>query len=259
MGTDPIINYYVGDCRETLRALADGSVGCVVTSPPYNIGVKYDVWMDDLPYHEYRSLLRDVSTELHRVLEPGGSVFLQVGGKPSDPMRGFRILNEFLGEDKLWEVQNEIIWVKSISISEDTRGHFKTVNSERYLNSTHEYIFHLSKTGDAKLNRTAIGVPYKDKSNIARFKGIKADLRCRGNTWFIPYPTVHGAKPHPASFPLEVPLWCIKLSGTSGIVLDPFAGSGTTLKAAQQLGLNAIGMDVSEAYCKMWEELKEIG
>jgi site-specific DNA-methyltransferase (adenine-specific) len=101
-----------------------------------------------------------------------------------------------------------------------------------------------------------MGVPYKDKSNIARFKGIKEDKRCRGNVWFIPYPTTHGAKDHPASFPIDLPLWCIQLAGTTGTVLDPFAGSGTTLLAASQLGLDSIGIDISPGYKAIWEGKK---
>jgi site-specific DNA-methyltransferase (adenine-specific) len=198
----------------------------------------------------YVGLLREVSKELYRVLADDGSFFLQVGSKPSDASQAYNILRMF-GDS--FGLQNDIIWVKSISIGEDTVGHFKTVNSDRYLNNTNEHIFHLTKTGKVALDRVAAGVPYKDKSNIDRFKGIKQDKRCRGNTWFIPYPTVHGAKAHPAAFPIELPLWCIQLAGSKGMVLDPFAGSGTTLLAAKQLGLDAIGIDVSVDYKAIWE------
>jgi site-specific DNA-methyltransferase (adenine-specific) len=244
------IDYRVGDVREQLALIPQGSIQTTVTSPPYNIGVKYDVWDDNLRDEEYRMFLWDVAKGLLRATSDYGSLFLQVGSKPSQPMRVYELLGNFLHAG--WQVQNDIIWVKSISIGEDTQGHFKTVNSPSYLNSTHEHIFHLTKN-KVDLDRVAIGVPYKDKSNIARFKGIKADKRCRGNVWFIPYPTTHGPKEHPASFPLELPLWCLQLAANKGMVLDPFAGSGTTLLAARMLGLDAIEIDVSAGYKALWE------
>jgi site-specific DNA-methyltransferase (adenine-specific) len=252
-----MIQFLTGDTRDILKTLPDKSVSTIITSPPYNIGVKYDVWDDQMDSLAYDMFLHAVSLELHRVLTDDGSFFLQVGAKPSEPLRHLEILGSFLriGDPRRpsWTVQNDITWVKSISIGEDTVGHFKTVNSDRYLNNTNEHIFHLTKTGKVALDRVAAGVPYKDKSNIDRFKGIKQDKRCRGNTWFIPYPTVHGAKAHPASFPIDLPRLCIQLAGSKGTILDPFAGSGTTLKAAEQLGLDAIGIDISEAYKALWE------
>jgi site-specific DNA-methyltransferase (adenine-specific) len=102
--------------------------------------------------------------------------------------------------------------------------------------------FHLTKTGTVSLDKVATGVPYKDKTNIARWK-TGADTHDRGNVWFIPYPTVKSAKPHPAAFPFDLPLMCIKDHGytKNTVVLDPFMGSGTTALAAQRLGCAYIG------------------
>ena len=65
-------------------------------------------------------------------------------------------------------------------------GHYKPINSSRYINDCHEYIFHLSKNGDLELDRLAIGVEYQDKSNVGRWEGAREDRRCRGSTWFVP-------------------------------------------------------------------------
>jgi site-specific DNA-methyltransferase (adenine-specific) len=93
-------------------------------------------------------------------------------------------------------LQNTIHWIKSIAVEDrkgdlKSHGHFKPINSKRFLNDCHEWVFHFTKTGRVELDRLAIGVPYQDKSNIARWSHTSgSDLRCRGNTWFIPYETI---------------------------------------------------------------------
>jgi site-specific DNA-methyltransferase (adenine-specific) len=94
-------------------------------------------------------------------------------------------------------------------------------------------------------------VPFKDKSNIAR-RGHAQDLRCRGNTWFIPYDTVQSKAEryhHPSTFPVALPRWCIRLHGRpDAVVLDPFMGTGTTMVAAQLEGVSGIGIDIDASY-----------
>jgi site-specific DNA-methyltransferase (adenine-specific) len=150
-------------------------------------------------------------------------------------------------------LQNSIVWVKSVSIGDDTFGHFKPVNSKRYLNHTHEHVFHFTKDGKTPLDRLAVGVPFKDKSNIARW-GHSQDRRCGGDVWFIPYPTIRSKAQrdhHPSPFPVELPERCIKLhGGESPLVLDPFLGVGSTLLAAQRLGCRGIGVEIDPGYAE---------
>src|SRR5678810_86211 len=94
---------------------------------------------------------------------------------------------------------------------------------------------------------------YQDKSNVARWRAAADDLRCRGNTWFIPYDTIQSRdkeRPHPATFPLKLPEMCLRLHGVERIstVVDPFLGLGSTAVACAQLGLDFIGIDVDEGY-----------
>jgi site-specific DNA-methyltransferase (adenine-specific) len=116
----------------------------------------------------------------------------------------------------------------------------------------HESVLHLTKTGKVPLDKLAIGVPFADKTNIAR-RGHAADKRDRGSTWFINYDTVQSKAEkfdHPAGFPVELPEWCIKLHGVQPnlVVLDPFLGAGTTLVATQQLGCHGIGIEIDPQY-----------
>ncbi|HTW25752.1 MAG TPA: site-specific DNA-methyltransferase [Acetobacteraceae bacterium] len=231
-----------------MRRLEAGSIDVVVTSPPYNIGVAYRSYNDRRPRAEYLAWLSQVGRELRRILKDDGSFFLNVGGTNADPWIAMEAASAFRDSFLL---QNHIVWAKSISIGEDSIGHFKPIISRRFLNNNHESIFHFTKTGEVELDRLAVGVPFKDKSNIARW-GHAADRRCAGNVWFIPYQTVRSKAQkyhHPSGFPVELPQRCIQLHGVANaVVLDPFMGAGTTLIAAQRAGATAIGIDLDPHY-----------
>jgi site-specific DNA-methyltransferase (adenine-specific) len=237
-----------GDCIEGMAALKFESIDVCVTSPPYNIGAAYRTYRDRMPRALYLDWLGAVGRAIHRVLKPEGSFFLNVGGTSSDPWIASDA-GRAMGDP--FVLQNHIVWVKSLSIGDDTVGHFKPIRSQRYLNQNHEAIFHFTKTGAVAVDRLAVGVPFKDKSNIARW-GHARDRRCAGNVWFIPYETVQSRAEkfsHPAVFPVELPQRCIRLDGAaSPVVLDPFLGAGTTLVAAQREGGRGIGFEIDPAY-----------
>ncbi|MEO1200792.1 MAG: site-specific DNA-methyltransferase [Pseudomonadota bacterium] len=238
----------VGDCLVWLDEIAADSVDVIVTSPPYNVGVRYNSYRDTAPRRDYLAWFGSVAEKLHRVLKPDGSFFLNIGGTNSDPWGPMEIAFQLRD---LFVLQNHITWVKSISIGETTHGHFKPVNSKRYLNHTHETLFHFTRSGEVLLDRLAVGVPFQHKSNIAR-RGHAQDLRCAGNTWFLPYKTIQRKAEkfdHPASFPVELPERCIKLHGGGDLtVLDPFLGTGSTLIACARIGTIGIGIELDPDY-----------
>jgi site-specific DNA-methyltransferase (adenine-specific) len=241
----------LGDCLKLLRKLPDQSIDIVVTSPPYNLGIRYNSYNDRRERQDYLRWLSELGVELSRVLALDGSFFLNVGGTGSDPWVPMDVAGAFRGS---FELQNHIVWVKSVSIGDDTVGHFKPISSSRYLNNNHEAVFHFTVGGNTKIDRLAVGVPYKDKSNVSRWKHAKRDLRCAGNTWFIPYSTVTSKAQkfdHPAGFPVGLPERCIKLHGKPNAkVLDPFLGAGTTLVAAERLGSVGIGFEIDKVYAE---------
>ncbi len=258
------VRLYLGDCLTVLPALAPRSVGVVVTSPPYNLGIRYRTYRDDLPRSEYLNWTDRWIRETARVLDPNGSLFLNVGAKPTDPWIPLEVAQVARRHFKL---QNTIHWVKSIAIDREAAGaatgldrgvavgHYKPINSDRFVNDCHEYIFHFSPGGRTRLDRRAIGVPYQDPSNIRRWAHAGGGRRCRGNTWFIPYDTIQSRdrdRPHPASFPPKIPEQCVRLHGLgrAGLVLDPFLGLGSTAVAALRLGLDFVGIEVDEYYLK---------
>jgi site-specific DNA-methyltransferase (adenine-specific) len=237
-----------GDCLKVLPELDSESVDVIVTSPPYNLGLTYRRYDDRRTEEGYLDWLLQVAEALRRVMRPDASFFLNISGSSSAPWLPFELIVRLR---PLFVLQNHIIWIKSIATKDDAVGHFKPVGGQRFLHHNHEHIFHLTLAGDVKLDRLAIGVPFKDKSNIAR-RGHPQDLRCRGNTWFIPYDTVQSKAAkfhHPSTFPVALPRWCIRLHGRDGgVVLDPFMGAGTTLVAAELEDARGIGIDVDPNY-----------
>ena len=179
-----------GDCLAVLPGLAPESFDLVVTSPPYNLDLAYSAYQDSRTEAEYLDWMVRVCTELRRVMAADGSFFLNISGSNSRPWLPFELIVRLR---PLFVLQNHITWIKSIATGADSVGHYKPVAGARFLNHNHEHVFHLTLRGDVKLDRLAMGVPFKDKSNIAR-RGHARDLRCRGNTWFIPYRTVQARR-----------------------------------------------------------------
>ena len=134
-------------------------------------------------------------------------------------------------------------------------GHYKPINSERFVNDCHEFVFHFTRDGRTPLDRTAIGVPYQDASNVARWRSGGENRRCRGNTWFIPYETIQSRdkdRPHPATFPPRLPEYCFKLHGLPRLKLamDPFLGLGSSAVAAAELDVDFVGIEMDAHYLK---------
>lgn len=246
LGRHVLVN---GDALTVLRRMKAASVDVIVTSPPYNIGLSYNSYKDSLEDADYLAWMTLICRQLKRVLRSDGSFFLNISGTSRQPWLPFELA---LKLQPFFSLQNHIIWVKSLAIGDVTHGHFKPLNSSRFLNHNHEHVFHFTHEGAVAIDRLAIGVPFKDKSNIAR-RNHARDCRCRGDTWYIPYETVRTKRQkfmHPGTFPVELPASCLALHGTDGnsVVLDPFLGSGSTLVAAQEAGAHGVGIELDPIY-----------
>ena len=246
--------FYLGDCLDILERLPRRSIDAIVTSPPYNLGIRYRSYDDTIPREQYLKWTGDWVARAAAALTPGGSLFLNVGGKPTDPWTAIDIAQ---AARPYLQLQNTIHWIKSIAIDQKDLavGHYKPINSRRFLHDCHEFIFHFTPDGTTPLDRQAIGVRYQDPSNIGRWQVASSGVRCRGNTWFIPYETIQNRekdRPHPATFPPRLPEMCLRLHGLDrvGTVADPFLGLGSTAVACAQLGVSFIGIEMDEGYLK---------
>ena len=269
-----------GDAITGMEKLAARSVDVAVTSPPYNLGVRYSRYVDQRA--DYLDWSLRWAAGVRRVLRDDvGALFLVVGGSPSESLWPHRLALAFC-DSGLFVLQNTFHWIKAVTITtpdgkEVSAGHFKPVNSSRFVNDCHEYVFHFTKIGRVPIQRRAVGVEYVDKSNIGRWihNGTQRQLagggrgeceelpmvrRCRGNTWFVPYETIQSRareRPHPATFPVALAERCLRLHGVSGesTVLDPFLGIGSSALAARRCGAGRfIGFEMDASYLEIARE-----
>lgn len=259
------LRFFHGDAVNVLQKFPAASIDVIVTSPPYNLGIQYRSYDDGRPRGEYLAWTGEWVQAAKAALADTGSLFLNVGAKPKDPWTALDIAQAVRPH---LDLQNIIHWVKSIAIEKSLAGsrsglqddlavgHYKPINSTRFVNDCHEFVFHFSRTGHTPIDRKAVGVKYQDKSNVTRWQqGGGSDLRCRGNTWFLPYDTIQSRdkeRPHPATFPWRLPAYCIRLHGVSRakLVVDPFLGLGSSAVACATLGVDFAGIELDEHYLK---------
>ncbi|MCE4604245.1 MAG: site-specific DNA-methyltransferase [Aeropyrum sp.] len=232
----------VGDAREVLRRLPDSSVHLMVTSPPYNVGKEYD---EDLTLGEYLDFIEEVMREVYRVLVWGGRVCFNVanlGRRPYLPLHAYLIQRfEAIG----FLLRGEVVWDKGDAVSSASTAWGSWMSAVNpMLRDQHEYIIILSK-GAYKRRR-----PQGRKDTISR----EEFLEYTRSVWRF-QPESAKRVGHPAPFPEELPYRCIQLYTFSGdVVLDPFAGSGTTCVAALKTGRHFICVDINEEYARIAEQ-----
>ena len=240
---DELVNRIVcGDSRN-MRNVPDNSVHMMVTSPPYNASKTYDA---DLALSEYLELLRGVFDECYRVLVPGGRACINVanlGRKPYIPLSSF--INQIMIEIGFLP-RGEIIWNKAASAGVSCAwGSWKSASNPT-LRDVHEYILVFSK-GEFKLPRSR---NEKDEGRVDTI-GKQEFIELTKSIWT--FPTVSAKRVgHPAPFPVELPSRCIELyTFTGDVVLDPFAGSGSTGIAAKKNDRKYLLFDISQEYCDL--------
>ncbi len=220
---------------ERMDELPDCSIHLAITSPPYNVGKRYD---ENLTLDEYLASLKRSFKEVYRVLIPGGRACVNVanvGRRPYIPLHS-HIAQMMSSMDFL--MRGEIIWDKSSSAGTSTAwGSWKSATNPS-LRDTHEYILVFSK---GSFNRN------KGKNTISRDEFLEYTK----SIWRFP---TESAKKigHPAPFPVELPYRLIQLYSFEGdIVLDPFIGSGTTAIAALRSSRSFVGYERNPDYVSL--------
>ncbi len=248
------------DSTEYLMRVDDASVDVIVTSPPYNLAVRYSRYNDRRPRREFLSWCDLWLREVARVLHPEGTFWLQIGDFARNPtltddLRA--IASQYLVE------QFEVIWAKSLPDQDGTqRGQFRPGQSPYQPDKHHEFVYLFSHTGRRPIDKYAEGVgrPRSD-SNRDRWSPER-ERCCGGSIWPIPHVPRKGQAPHPAIFPPELPERCLRLHGVRPDlkVLDPFAGIGNTGRACLRLGIQDCTLvEIDRAYCDTARQLLRSG
>ena len=238
---------YNMDCVEGLKRVPSNSIDLIVTSPPYNIGMDYDSYNDSMLWGEYLDWCKQWLEECYRVLKDDGRICI-------NHYLNFMDSIEKVSRFPLWDIskiQTDIGFnVHKLCLWEDSTRHKLTAWGS-YLSASAPYI---------NTPYEGILISYKNqwKKKSKGESSIDKELFMQGVSGIWKLGTVRGKTK--ACFPEKLPEMCIQLLTYKGdTVLDPFMGSGTTAKVAQELGRNFIGFEISENYCNIANERLKSG
>jgi len=247
--------------------MEESSVDLIVTSPPYGVGIDYDNWNDDMVFEDYMKFTREWLTAAYRVLKDDGRIALNIPYEINRQDKGGRIYVSA----EIWMIMKEIGFgfFGIVDLEESSPHRSKTTAWGSWMSPSAPYIYNpkecvilaYKKHSKKKVKGTPqwIGeyqmVPNEKIEGEFRKKLVYEDKDKKDfislvyGQWNYFADTQQKTK---ATFSLDIPYRAIKiLSYKEDVIFDPFNGSGTTCLAAEMLGRNWIGSDISEAYCKV--------
>ena len=240
-----------GNCLEVMSTLPAGSIDLAFADPPFNIGYDYDVYDDRRAKTEYLYWTEQWLAGVRRVLKPNGSFFVAIGDEYAAEMK---IRLDALG----FTMRNWIVWHYTFG-----------VNCKKKFNRSHAHIFYYVANPKAfTFNPTDVRVPsarmttyadsranpigkLPDDTWVLRPQESDAHFQSDADTWYLPRVcgTFKERTGHPCQMPEAVLDRIIQVASNPGdVVMDPFAGSGTTLASAKKLGRKYLGVELSEEY-----------
>jgi site-specific DNA-methyltransferase (adenine-specific) len=260
--TGKIIN---GDCIEVMKTFPEGSIDLLVTSPPYNVNISYDVHKDDLPMEEYYEWTKDWLREALRVLKDDGRIAVNVPNELNVQERGGRIL--FVAE--FWMMMKEVGFKFSglVDLTENSPHRVRQTAWGSWMSASAPYVYNPKecviiayKKSSKKLTKGIsqwLGIPTEvtNEDGKVRTKMVYQDedkkefMNLVFGRWEYFADTRSLTK---ATFSMDIPSKAIKiLSYKNDIVLDPFMGSGTSAFAAELLDRRWIGIELSQDYTEI--------
>jgi site-specific DNA-methyltransferase (adenine-specific) len=260
--TGKIIN---GDCIEVMKTFPEGSIDLLVTSPPYNVNISYDVHKDDLPMEEYYEWSKDWLREAFRVLKDDGRIAVNVPNELNVQERGGRIL--FVAE--FWMMMKEVGFKFSglVDLTEDSPHRVRQTAWGSWMSASAPYVYNPKeciilayKKSSKKLAKGVsqwLGTPTEVTTEDGKVKNKmvyqdedkKEFMNLVFGRWEYFADTRSLTK---ATFSMDIPSKAIKiLSYKNDIILDPFMGSGTSAFAAELLDRRWIGIELSPDYTEI--------
>jgi site-specific DNA-methyltransferase (adenine-specific) len=254
-----------GDCIEVMTSMPEGSVDLIVTSPPYGVGIAYDVHQDDMVWDEYVKFTHSWMEQAYRVLKDDGRMALNIPYEINRQDKGGRIF--MLSE--VWQIMKQIGYnfFGVVDLEEESPHRSRTTAWGSWMSPSAPYIYNPKEcvilAYKKKHIKTVKGVPewvgeigeVEDKNGNMRNKTFYTEAQKREfidlvfGQWNYFADTKSLTK---ATFSMDIPTKAIKiLTYKNDIVLDPFAGSGTSLVAAETLDRRWVGIELSPNYSEI--------
>ncbi len=228
----PNVDIYCGDAIELFKGIESLSIDLIIADPPYNLGKNYGNNHDLKEFKEYLEFTKSWLSEAKRVLKPTGTLYVFMG------VRFISYLYEILDRDLGLFFNSWIVWHYTQGIGK-TKG----------FSPRHEDILMFTKSKDFVFNLDNVRIPQKYYRSRNNMRGANP-----GDVWEFSH--VHYCNPNRQNHPTQKPEGLIERlvlasSNENSLVLDPFSGSGTTLRVCQQLNRNAIGFELNPEYVHM--------
>lgn len=252
-----------GDCFHVLQGLPDNSIDLIVTSPPYADQRKHTY--GGVAPDEYVAWFLPITRELLRVLKPTGTFILNIKERVVSGERHTYVLELILEMRRQgWLWTEEFIWHKKNCYPGKWPNRFRDAwerllqfNKARQFNMYQEEV--MVPMGDwakARLKNLSTTDRVRDESRVGSGFGKKIENWISRSMAFptnvLNLATECSNRKHSAVFPEALPEWFIKLFTQEGdTVLDPFMGSGTTIRVAKRLGRNAVGIEIQPEYVEL--------
>jgi site-specific DNA-methyltransferase (adenine-specific) len=268
MNEDYIGKVVNGDCIEVMKTMEEGSVDLIVTSPPYGVGIDYDVHEDDMVWEEYVKFTYSWMEQAYRVLKDDGRIALNIPYEINRQAKGGRIFMV----SEIWQIMKKIGYkfFGVVDLEEESPHRSRTTAWGSWMSPSAPYIYNPKECVILAYKKNHIkkvkGEPEwvgelgerEDKNGVMKPKTFYTEEQKREfidlvfGQWHYFADTRSLTK---ATFSMDIPTKAIKiLTYKNDLVLDPFAGSGTSMVAAETLNRRWIGIELSPNYCKVANE-----
>ena len=266
MEFEKVINTVInGECVEVMKTLPEGSVDLIVTSPPYGVGIDYDVHDDDMVWEEYVKFTYSWMEQAYRVLKDDGRIALNIPYEINRQDKGGRIFMV----SEIWQIMKQIGYkfFGVVDLEEESPHRSRTTAWGSWMSPSAPYIYnpkecvilaykkhHIKKIkGEPQWSNELLDV--EDPNGNIKQKKVYTEQDKRDfidlvfGQWHYFADTRSLTK---ATFSMDIPTKAIKiLTYKNDLVLDPFAGSGTSLVAAEVLNRRWVGIELSPNYSKV--------